>query len=66
MGHVYTADELIRIIKDKGWILDRIVGSHYIFTHEMLPGIVVIPKHTKTVPKGTANSILKQAGMKED
>jgi len=64
VGHVYTADELIRIVKDAGWVLDRIVGSHHIFVHELLPGVVVIPKHTKTVPKGTANSILKQAGLK--
>jgi len=64
MGEVYSPDELIRMVKDAGWVLDRIVGSHHIFVHESLQGVVVIPKHTKTIPKGTANSILKQAGLK--
>ena len=64
MGKVYTSDELLRMVKAAGWVLDRVVGSHHIFVHEILPGVVIIPKHTKTIPKGTANSILKQAGLK--
>jgi predicted RNA binding protein YcfA (HicA-like mRNA interferase family) len=64
VGVIYTADELIRMIKDDGWVLDRVVGSHHVFIHKAKPGIVVVPKHVKDIPKGTANNILKQAGLK--
>ncbi|MDR3307749.1 MAG: type II toxin-antitoxin system HicA family toxin [Coriobacteriales bacterium] len=64
MGTVYTASELITMIRKEGWTLDRIVGSHHVFTHKTRLGVVVVPKHTGDLPKGTAMSILKQAGLK--
>jgi predicted RNA binding protein YcfA (HicA-like mRNA interferase family) len=64
MGNVYTPQELIRFIERDGWKLDHITGSHHIFVHPLKTGNVVVPKHTGTVAKGTANSILKQAGLK--
>jgi predicted RNA binding protein YcfA (HicA-like mRNA interferase family) len=64
MGKVYTADEIIKIIKKDGWELNHQAGSHHIFTHKTKKGIVVVPKHTSDIAKGTANSILKQAGLK--
>jgi predicted RNA binding protein YcfA (HicA-like mRNA interferase family) len=64
MGKVYTSDEMIKLVRKAGWELDHIEGSHHIFYHKCKPGIVVIPAHTKTLAKGTANSILKQAGLK--
>jgi predicted RNA binding protein YcfA (HicA-like mRNA interferase family) len=64
MGNVYTPQELITFIKRDGWKLDNITGSHHIFVHPIKKGNVVVPKHTGTVAKGTANNILKQAGLK--
>lgn len=64
MGTVYTPDEIISLIKKAGWKLDHIEGSHHVFSHDDIGGIVVVPRHTKDLPKGTANSILKQAGLK--
>jgi predicted RNA binding protein YcfA (HicA-like mRNA interferase family) len=64
VGTVYTADEVIKLLRLDGWMLDHIEGSHFIFKHQDKKGIVVVPKHSKDLPKGTANSILKQAGLK--
>jgi predicted RNA binding protein YcfA (HicA-like mRNA interferase family) len=64
MGKVYTSDEMIKIVTKAGWKHVHTTGSHYIFNHSVKKGIVVVPKHTKDLPKGTANSILKQAGLK--
>ncbi|GHU04203.1 addiction module toxin, HicA family protein [Spirochaetia bacterium] len=64
MGKVYTSGEMIKIVTKDGWKLDHVIGSHHIFYHETKPGMVTVPVHTKDLAKGTANSILKQAGLK--
>jgi len=58
------ARELERILLDDGWVLIRQVGSHRHYKHMKKAGKVTIPFHTGDVDKGTANSILKQAGLK--
>jgi predicted RNA binding protein YcfA (HicA-like mRNA interferase family) len=57
--------EIIQLIQDDGWIFDRQKGSHIIYKHPDKDGVVV-PNHglSKDVKVGTANSILKQAGIK--
>ncbi|RMA56289.1 type II toxin-antitoxin system HicA family toxin [Ulvibacter antarcticus] len=55
---------LINMLKSDGWELNRIKGSHHIFSHQKKIGIVVVPHPRKDIPKGTTNSILKQAGLK--
>jgi len=60
----YTAKELIKMIENVGWRFARAKGSHYVFEHATRPGKVVVPVHHGTMPPGTANSILKQAGLK--
>lgn len=48
-----------------GWYFIRQTGSHKIYKHEIIKGIIVIPFHgTKDLPKGTEISILKKAGIK--
>ena len=49
--------ELERIILEDGWVFKMQTGSHRHYTHPTKPGKV-------TIPKGTENSILKQAGLK--
>ena len=59
--------EVVRLIEDDGWVLERTVGSHQQFRHPVKPGTVTVPsggKMAKDVPPGTLNSILKQAGLK--
>ncbi|RLD20245.1 MAG: hypothetical protein DRI69_06690 [Bacteroidetes bacterium] len=58
--------ELERKVKKAGWYLIRQSGSHRIYNHKEISGIVVIPFHgSKEVPTGTAHSILKKAGIKK-
>lgn len=56
--------ELEKLIKEDGWYLVNTVGSHFHYQHPTKSGKVTIPNHKGDVPKGTANSILKQAGLK--
>ncbi|MBI5043200.1 MAG: type II toxin-antitoxin system HicA family toxin [Nitrospirae bacterium] len=55
--------ELIRLLKEHGWVVDRIRGSHYIMIKDK--NTVSVPYHgSKDLGKGLANNILKQAGIK--
>ncbi|MBO5228300.1 MAG: type II toxin-antitoxin system HicA family toxin [Lachnospiraceae bacterium] len=56
--------EIERIILAAGWVFDSQNGSHRQYKHPDKPGKVTIPFHGKDIPKGTENSILKQAGLK--
>ncbi|HEX5220025.1 MAG TPA: type II toxin-antitoxin system HicA family toxin [Verrucomicrobiae bacterium] len=57
--------EAIKMIEDDGWYLARTRGSHQQFKHATKPGLVTIAGHPGVdIPKGTLNSILKQAGLK--
>ena len=56
--------DVIRLIIRDGWEHVRTTGSHWHFRHEMKKGIVTIPHPKRDIPKGTLNSILKQAGLK--
>lgn len=56
--------ELEKIIKNDGWYYYATIGSHYQYKHKSKKGKVTIPRHCKEIKKETANSILKQAGLK--
>ncbi|MCX7794656.1 MAG: type II toxin-antitoxin system HicA family toxin [Thermodesulfovibrionales bacterium] len=58
-----TPQEVINILEKKGYILERIKGSHRIYRHPETRKMVVIPYHKKDLPKGTLLEILKQAGI---
>jgi predicted RNA binding protein YcfA (HicA-like mRNA interferase family) len=62
----YTSKEIIRILKQKGFELDRSKGSHQIFIHPVSRNRVVVPMHNRDLPIGTFFSILKQAGIDRD
>ena len=57
--------EIIRIIEKKGWRLVSQKGSHRQYKHAAIPGRVTIPGNLNDdLPKGTVNSVFKQAGIK--
>ena len=56
--------EMERLILADGWVFKSQTGSHRHYIHPAKPGNVTIPFHSKELPKGTENSILKQAGLK--
>lgn len=58
------ARELEKILLEDGWYIKNQKGSHRQYKHPSKPGKVTIPFHNGDVDKGTADSILKQAGLK--
>jgi len=59
--------ELLRLLEEDGRRRDRTSGSHMMYVHPTKTGPVVIPaggKGGQDVPRGTLNSILKQARLK--
>lgn len=58
--------DVIKLIERDGWVLRRTKGSHRQYVHRSKPGLVTIAgKLSSDVPRGTLNSVLKQAGLKE-
>lgn len=56
---------ILKILKDDGWILCRMKGSHRQFVNSTKSGTVTVSgKPSDEVALGTLNSILKQAGLK--
>ena len=58
-----TGKELLRLLKENGWVLDQIKGSHHI----MIKGnkTLSVPVHgSRDLPKGILNAILKEADLK--
>ena len=61
----WTVREIIALIEADGWYLVRTRGSHRQFRHPNRPGLVTIAgKASDTLAPKTANSVLKQAGLK--
>lgn len=56
--------DLIKMLEDDGWNLVDVRGSHYQYKHSHKKGRVTVPHPKKDLPKGTVNSILKQADLK--
>lgn len=55
--------DLIRQLKKAGWRLDRVRGSHHVFTHSERGGHVTVPHPKKDLGKGLVAAIRKQAGI---
>ena len=61
-----TPKDVVRILKKKGFVLDRSRGSHKIWLHPDSNKRAVVPMHNKDIPTGTLYAILKQAGIEKD
>lgn len=59
-----TANEMIKNLTKDGWYEIQGKGSHRQFKHASKPGKVTVAFHRGDIPKGTLNSIKKQAGWK--
>lgn len=59
--------EVIKMIEKDGWYLVKVKGSHRQYKHSSKKGLVTISGHLNDdIGKGTLNSILKQAGLKQE
>ena len=61
-----TSKQIMAILEGKGFRLRRSSGSHFIFDNPETKRKVIVPYHTRDLPKGTLLSILKQAGISKD
>jgi predicted RNA binding protein YcfA (HicA-like mRNA interferase family) len=58
--------DVLKMLDEGGWLLDRTRGSHRQFKHSTKPGLVTVAgKPSDDLGPGTLNSILKQAGLKK-
>lgn len=59
-----SSNELIKKLTKLGWQEVRIKGSHHHYKHPNKNYLITVPHPRKDVPKGLADKILKQAGLK--
>jgi len=58
--------DVLKLLKGDGWYLVATEGSHRQFKHPIKPGRVTVPgKPGDDLARGTLNSILRQAGLKD-
>jgi predicted RNA binding protein YcfA (HicA-like mRNA interferase family) len=58
-----SGKEMCRLLERHGWHLQRISGSHHIFTKPGEPMHVAVPVHgNRALKAGAQRSIMKQAG----
>ncbi|MDD1966503.1 type II toxin-antitoxin system HicA family toxin [Pseudomonas putida] len=55
--------ELIAELEAAGWTLQRIRGSHHIFTHPRSAYSIPVPRPKKDLPLGTVKSIRRRAWL---
>ena len=58
-----TFREADKMVRDDGWMLQSVEGSHYHYKHNTKTGKVTIPYHSGDLPKRVVKSIKKQAGL---
>ena len=60
---VLTGKQLVKLMVEAGWEIDRISGSHYIMVKDKKT--ISVPVHDgKDLPTGLLNKLIKQAGLK--
>jgi predicted RNA binding protein YcfA (HicA-like mRNA interferase family) len=66
MGFIITADEIIAFLASKGYSLETRRGRHGVKMVKGKHKISIVTHGSRDIPKGTANSILAQAGYTAD
>jgi predicted RNA binding protein YcfA (HicA-like mRNA interferase family) len=60
----YNAKEIIKVLESRGWVLDRIRGSHHVYKNSKTGQCVPVPVHgKKDLSKGLFYNILKQCDI---
>jgi predicted RNA binding protein YcfA (HicA-like mRNA interferase family) len=65
MKKTYTSREIIQMLKQDGWQLDRARGDHQQFKHSVKKGLVTVQHPVKDLSIFVVKSIFKQAGWIE-
>jgi predicted RNA binding protein YcfA (HicA-like mRNA interferase family) len=56
--------DVMKALKEDGWEVVNIRGSHHQFKHPTKAGRVTLPHPKKDLPLGTVRNIFRQAGIK--
>lgn len=59
----FTPKKLVKLLNQNGFVFIRQNGSHAIFRNDEKTRKVVVPMHSKDIPKGTLRAILKDADI---
>ena len=62
--HMMRSADLIRKLKQDGWVLRNTREGHYQFTHPNKSGWVTVKHPAKDIPRGTLRNINRQAQWK--
>lgn len=60
---VLKSSELVRIVRQRGFVFDRQRGSHAVYYHQQQHRRVVIPMHNKDLKPGTLRGIIRDLGL---
>jgi len=61
-----SGKRLAKLLKEKGWELARINGSHHIYTKENHPARITVPIHgNQSLKMGLQKNLMKLANIKE-
>jgi len=55
--------QVVAALERAGFVVIRIVGSHYQLFNERTRRHTTVPYHTHDLPRGTVAAILRQAGL---
>ena len=61
-----TPQKIVKVLEKKGFVLDRVKGSHHIYYNLETKRRAVVPIHKRDLPKGTLFEILKQSGISKE
>ncbi|MCA1176798.1 MULTISPECIES: type II toxin-antitoxin system HicA family toxin [unclassified Pantoea] len=54
-----SSRELIRMLLERGWVLDRVKGSHHVFVRADKPYHISLPHPEKDLAIGTLRKLIK-------
>jgi predicted RNA binding protein YcfA (HicA-like mRNA interferase family) len=57
---------VLRMLRDAGFVVDHQTGSHVVLYQASSGRRIVVPVHSRSLPRGTLLAILKQAGLSPD
>ena len=58
--------QVVTALERCGFVLIRIVGSHYQLFNDRTRRHTTVPHHNRDLPRGTLSAIIQQAGLTRD
>lgn len=62
-----SGQEFCKIVIKDGWVLQRVTGSHHIYSHPQIDQILSVPVHrNQDLKVGTLRTLMKTAELSEE